>query len=289
MDEQTSESVVEESIDLFADEEPEVEQTSEAEDDTFAEETQPEEEEAPAEPDGQQSDAGAENILDIVYNGQAMSLNRQQAIEMAQKGMNYDKLQQRLQAAENSPERQMIARLAQQSGMDVNSFMQSLEQQLSEYQVNTRAEQLLSDSYMDRDTAMRLARSEIEKEALQNEKAAQERAQQEYLNKQQAQAMENQRKRDTFTKEIQELVNTYPDFQSKYPTIESMPKVMQDAIRNGESIKSAYQQVIIDELRSENAAYKQNQKNAIASTGSATGTGATNAKDPFLSALYSDD
>lgn len=289
MDEQTSESVVEESIDLFADEEPEVEQTSEAEDDTFAEETQPEEEEAPAEPDGQQSDAGAENILDIVYNGQAMSLNRQQAIEMAQKGMNYDKLQQRLQAAENSPERQMIARLAQQSGMDVNSFMQSLEQQLSEYQVNTRAEQLLSDSYMDRDTAMRLARSEIEKEALQNEKAAQERAQQEYLNKQQAKAMENQRKRDTFTKEIQELVNTYPDFQSKYPTIESMPKVMQDAIRNGESIKSAYQQVIIDELRSENAAYKQNQKNAIASTGSATGTGATNAKDPFLSALYSDD
>lgn len=289
MDEQTSESVVEESIDLFADEEPEVEQTSEAEDDTFAEETQPEEEEAPAEPDGQQSDAGAENILDIVYNGQAMSLNRQQAIEMAQKGMNYDKLQQRLQAAENSPERQMIARLAQQSGMDVNSFMQSLEQQLSEYQVNTRAEQLLSDSYMDRDTAMRLARSEIEKEALQNEKAAQERAQQEYLNKQQAQAMENQRKRDTFTKEIQELVNTYPDFQSKYPTIESMPKVMQDAIRNGESIKSAYQQVIIDELRSENAAYKQNQKNAMTSTGSATGTGATNAKDPFLSALYSDD
>lgn len=289
MDEQTSESVVDvsEDIDLFADEEPMPEENTNDFGDEVQEEADGAQEpaETEAQTDGQQAEP--ETVLDIVYNGQAMSLNRQQAVEMAQKGMNYDKLQQRLQAAENSPERQMIARLAQQSGMEVGAFMQSLEQQLSEYQVSTRAEQLMSDSYMDRDTAMRLAKTELEKEALQNERMAAIQRQEQIRQQQMAQEHENRRRRDSFTKDIQDLVKAYPDFQQKYPTIESMPQVMQDAINNGESVKAAYQQVLIEELRSENAAYKQNQKNAMASTGSASGAGQT-ATDPFLGALFGD-
>lgn len=289
MEEQTSEAMVED-IDLFADEEADFyEPTSEEGEATEEAETaqMTEEEETPAEETAQTPAVENDSLLDIVYNGQAMQLNKQQAVELAQKGMNYDKLQQRLQEAQNSPERQLIARMAAESGMEVGAFMQSVEQQLASYKVNARANQLMNDNYLDADTAMRLAQTEIENESLRNQQAAAQKLQDERRQKYEQQLAENQRKKDTFIREIGELTRTYPDFKDKYPTIESMPEVMQAAIRNGESIKTAYQQVVIEELRQENAAYKQNQKNAASSTGSATGAGQMETDD-FLGGLFSD-
>lgn len=283
MDETTIDSTVDESIDLFADEEPEVDEpTSEATEDS-------EEAESDVQPAEEQPADVPQTVLDIVYNGQAMSLTKEQAVELAQKGMNYDKIQQKLNEAQNSKANVTIAKLAQKNGVPVDALLDSLMKQAEEMEITTRANQLMdSEGYMDIDTAKRLARTEIERDALQNQQLEAQRQRDQMLRDFEQKQLERQRKEAAFQKDIADLMQMDKDFQKKYPTIESMPKLMQEAIQNGESIKSAYLQTVIEEQKTKIAAYEQNAKNASMSTGSASGIGASN-KDAFLGALFGDD
>ena len=288
-DTQTSEPMDTEDIDLFADDDDMDfldEQTSEPEEEV----TEPQQE-VPAvdEQQTEQQTAPEETpFLDIVYNGQQMHLTKEQAIELAQKGQNYDKVMQRLQAAENSRERQLMQQLAQQSGQPYDQFLNSFGEQLRQSTIQVRAEQLMQSGVMDQATALRLAQAEIEKEELLNQRNAEQQqrnqAQQQILQKQQAE----QQKKAQFTNEFAELLKENPDFQTKYPTFDMLPKAIQDAMRNGSGIKSAYQQVRIEELQNEIAAYKQNEKNKTMSPGSATGIGAKEI-DSFLLGFDGDD
>ena len=105
---QTSESL--DSIDLFAEDMPEDFDTAP----TSAEENQteaPQEEQQTEE--GQETEPEeqpAQTMLDIVYNGQPMQLTREQAVQLAQKGMNYDKKLQEIEQLKNSPEKQLLQR-----------------------------------------------------------------------------------------------------------------------------------------------------------------------------------
>lgn len=286
---QTSEPMdTNEEIDLFADDEDmdfSEEPTSEAEEDVT--ETQ---QEVPA-VDTQQTEQQTQEetpFLDIVYNGQQIGLTKEQAITLAQKGQNYDKVVQQLEQARNSREKQMLAQLAQQSNMPYDQFLNSFGEQLRQSTIQVRAEQLMQTGVMDQATALRLAQAEIEKEELLNQRNAEQlqrnQAQQQILQQQQAE----QQKKEQFKNEFAELLKANPNFKDKYPTFESLPKVMQDAMKNGSGIKDAYQQVQIAELQNEVAAYKQNEKNKAMSPGSATSTNSHTA-DPFLEALFCDD
>lgn len=283
---QTSESL--DSIDLFAEEIPEEFDTVL----TSAEENQPvvpqgeqqTEEGQETEPEGQP----AQTMLDIVYNGQSMQLTKEQAVQLAQKGMNYDKKLQEIEQLKNSPEKQLLQRLAVQSGLPYEQFLDTFQQQIRQSTVQARASQLMQDGYMDEDTAMRLAAAELDKEELQNQRAVEEQQRQQFRQQLERQQQAEAQRWANFNREIGELVREYPGFEKKYPTLESMPQVMQDAILGGTSIKQAYQQVVIEELRNENAAYKQNQVNKGQSPGSAAGAG-TQSSDVFLSSLFGDD
>lgn len=289
---QTSEPMdtPEEEIDLFADDDDmdfSDEQTSEPEEEVTEEPAQ----EVPA-VDAQQTEqqtAPEETpFLDIVYNGQQMHLTKEQAITLAQKGQNYDKVVQQLEQARNSRERQLLSQLAQQSGMQYDQFLNSFDEQLRNSTIQVRAEQLMQSGVMDQATALRLAQAEIEKEELLNQRNAEQKqrddAQKQFIQKQQAE----QQKKAQFDNEFAQLLKANPDFQTKYPTFASLPKVMQDAIKNGSGIMSAYQQVVIEEQRNEIAALKQNEKNKAASPGSATGVG-TKEIDAFLLGFDGDD
>jgi arsenate reductase-like glutaredoxin family protein len=285
-DTQTSEPMDTDDIDLFADDDMDFpdDQTSEA-----GEEVVEEQQENPVvEPQQTEQVVEETSFLDIVYNGQPMHLTKEQAITLAQKGQNYDKKVQELEALKNSPERQIFARMAQQSGMTVDQLISSVEDNLRQSTIQVRAEQLMRNEYMDQTTAMRVAQAEIEKEELLNQRNAEvqqrNQAQQELIQRQQAE----QQKQVQFNNEFAELLRENPDFAKKYPTFDSLPKVMQEAVRNGSGIKGAYQQVQIEELRNEVAAYKQNEKNKSMSPGSVSGVG-TKAIDPFEAALFGDD
>lgn len=288
-DTQTSEPMDTEDIDLFADDDDMDfldEQTSEPE----GEVTEPQQE-VPAvdEQQTEQQTAPEETpFLDIVYNGQQMHLTKEQAITLAQKGQNYDKVMQQLEQARNSRERQLMQQLAQQSGQPYDQFLNSFGEQLRQSTIQVRAEQLMQSGVMDQATALRLAQAEIEKEELLNQRNAEQQqrnqAQQQILQKQQAE----QQKKAQFTNEFAELLKENPDFQTKYPTFDVLPKAIQDAMRNGSGIKTAYLQVQVEEMRNEIAAYKQNEKNKTMSPGSAIGIGAKEV-DSFLLGFDGDD
>lgn len=285
-DTQTSEPMDTDDIDLFADDDMDFpdDQTSEA-----GEEVVEEQQENPVvEPQQTEQVVEETSFLDIVYNGQPMHLTKEQAITLAQKGQNYDKKVQELEALKNSPERQIFARMAQQSGMTVDQLISSFEDNLRQSTIQVRAEQLMRNEYMDQATAMRVAKAELEKEELLNQRNAEQQqrnqAQQAFIQRQQAE----QQKQAQFNNEFAELLRENPDFAKKYPTFDSLPKVMQEAVRNGSGIKGAYQQVQIEELRNEVAVYKQNEKNKSMSPGSVSGVG-TKTIDPFEAALFGDD
>jgi len=288
-DTQTSEPMDTEDIDLFADDDDMDfldEQTSEPE----GEVTEPQQE-VPAvdEQQTEQQTAPEETpFLDIVYNGQQMHLTKEQAITLAQKGQNYDKVMQQLEQARNSRERQLMQQLAQQSGQPYDQFLNSFGEQLRQSTIQVRAEQLMQSGVMDQATALRLAQAELEKEELLNQRNAEQQqrnqAQQQILQKQQAE----QQKKAQFTNEFAELLKENPDFQTKYPTFDVLPKAIQDAMRNGSGIKTAYLQVQVEEMRNEIAAYKQNEKNKTMSPGSAIGIGAKEV-DSFLLGFDGDD
>lgn len=288
-DTQTSEPMDTEDIDLFADDDDMDfldEQTSEPEEEV----TEPQQE-VPAvdEQQTEQQTAPEETpFLDIVYNGQQMHLTKEQAITLAQKGQNYDKVMQQLEQARNSRERQLMQQLAQQSGQPYDQFLNSFGEQLRQSTIQVRAEQLMQSGVMDQATALRLAQAELEKEELLNQRNAEQQqrnqAQQQILQKQQAE----QQKKAQFTNEFAELLKENPDFQTKYPTFDVLPKAIQDAMRNGSGIKTAYLQVQVEEMRNEIAAYKQNEKNKTMSPGSAIGIGAKEI-DSFLLGFDGDD
>ena len=288
-DTQTSEPMDTEDIDLFADDddmdfldeptsEPEEEVTEPQQEVPAVDEQQTEQQTAPEETP----------FLDIVYNGQQMHLTKEQAITLAQKGQNYDKVMQQLEQARNSRERQLMQQLAQQSGQPYDQFLNSFGEQLRQSTIQVRAEQLMQSGVMDQATALRLAQAEIEKEELLNQRNAEQQqrnqAQQQILQKQQAE----QQKKAQFTNEFAELLKENPDFQTKYPTFDVLPKAIQDAMRNGSGIKTAYLQVQVEEMRNEIAAYKQNEKNKTMSPGSAIGIGAKEV-DSFLLGFDGDD
>ena len=141
---------------------------------------------------------------------------------------------------------------------------------------------------LDMDTAMMLAESEFEKEQLQNRVNAEDQKRQQFQQQMRLRQMVEAQRKDQFVKEIGEILKENPDFQTQYPNVESMPKVMQDAILGGGSIKQAYQQHVIEQQRNEIAAYKQNQINMNQSPGSASGRRA-NSSDAFLNGLMGDD
>ena len=286
-DAQTSETMNtnSEEIDLFSDNDSDVieDQTSEP-----MEQEQQETEPQDRAEQNQQTDTEAQTTLDIVYNGQPMQLSREQAVQLAQKGMNYDKKLQEIELLKNSPERQLLSQLAEQSGLPYDQFLNNFQNQIRQSTVQVKAEQLAIQNGLDMDTAMMLAESEFEKEQLQNRVNAEDQKRQQFQQQMQLRQMAETQQKNQFVKEIGEILKENPDFQKQYPNVESMPKVMQDAILGGGSIKQAYQQYVIEQQRNEIAAYKQNQINRDQSPGSAVGRNA-NSSDAFLSSLFGDD
>lgn len=284
---QTSETMdtSNEDIDLFADNDSDFieEPTSEP-----MEQTQQETEPQGGAEQNQQTDPEAQTTLDIVYNGQPMQLSREQAVQLAQKGMNYDKKLQEIELLKNSPERQLLSQLAERSGLPYDQFLNNFQNQIRQSTVQVKAEQLAMQNGLDMDTAMMLAESEFEKEQLQNRINAEDQKRQQFQQQMRLRQMAETQRKEQFVREISEILKENPDFQNQYPNVESMPKVMQDAILGGGSIKQAYQQYVIEQQRNEIAAYKQNQINMNQSPGSAVGRNA-NSSDAFLSSLFGDD
>lgn len=261
-DEETSEETAEES-----------EPAEESEEQT--EETKQLEEEPAQEPK-----AEPEELFDLKFNKEIRKVNRQEVTELAQKGLNHDRIleqrdhlqQENAELLKFKQENEAIIGLldaaAQKSGTDRNTFLQSVRE--NAYVSQGLSRDAAHERVLREDAEQRLSRTE-------QLEAAKDKGQQE---------QEQARQQD-----IERFLKLYKDVDPN-----TIPKEVWDDVRNGETLVSAYGRYENRQLAESNRklqesinALKQNEKNKQKSIGSAKTEGKETAKDPFLEYLFSDD
>lgn len=180
-----------------------------------------------------------------------------------------------LQGAANTPpqERQLLERLAAQSGMEVSEFMENVEGALTESKITQRMTQLL-DQGMEEDMARHVAELEVQAKAAEN---MQKTAQNQFETAKTAE----QATEETFKNQIKEFEQMFPDV--------GMPpdEVFSIIEKTGVSPVVAYQQYLLEQNKVELANAKQEQKNRTQTPGSVKGREAPN-PDPFAAGFDSE-
>lgn len=253
MDEMTNQSPVEE--DAF-----EIEEVNESE--------EPEEEEE-VETETQESEEDTFS-LDIRYNGQNQTLNREQATTLAQKGMNYDKINEKLQQALNNPVLKVLERNAAKAGMSVEDYAN----RMAQFQDTMNIQQIAREFKAQNPDVSDDVAAKYANEVYKNRLADIERKDAEKA-KQAEQAEQNQ-----LIAELQVFRGRFPDVD-----IENLPNEVVDDINSGTPLLEAWLSYENAQLRNRLANSETNAKNKRTSAGSLSeNTGGTET-DAFIQGL----
>lgn len=253
MDEMTNQSPVEE--DAF-----EIEEVNESE--------EPEEEEE-VETETQESEEDTFS-LDIRYNGQNQTLNREQATTLAQKGMNYDKINEKLQQALNNPVLKVLERNAAKAGMSVEDYAN----RMAQFQDTMNIQQIAREFKAQNPDVSDDVAAKYANEVYKNKLADIERKDAEKA-KQAEQAEQNQ-----LIAELQVFRTRFPDVD-----IENLPNEVVDDINSGTPLLEAWLSYENAQLRNRLANSETNAKNKRTSAGSLSeNTGGTET-DAFIQGL----
>lgn len=238
------------------------------------------EEEPTEEPEATEEPEKPEELFDLKFNKEIRQVNRQQVTELAQKGLNHDRiLEQRdhLQQEnaellrfkqENEALIDLLDAAAKSAGTDRNTFLQSVR------------ENAYVSKGMNRDAAReRVLREDAEQKLSKTERL-------------EAQEKKSEEDRQTAQKQdIERFLKTYKDVDPN-----TIPKEVWDEVRNGETLVAAYGRYENRKLAEDNKklqesinAMKQNEKNRKKSIGSVRTEGKESAKDPFLSYFMTDE
>ena len=256
------------------------EETAEESEPAEEPEKQTEETKQPEEEPTQEPKAEPEELFDLKFNKEIRKVNRQEVTELAQKGLNHDRIleqrdhlqQENAELLKFKQENEAIIGLldaaAQKSGTDRNTFLQSVRE--NAYVSQGLSRDAAHERVLREDAEQRLSRTE-------QLEAAKDKGQQE---------QEQARQQD-----IERFLKLYKDVDPN-----TIPKEVWDDVRNGETLVSAYGRYENRQLAESNRklqesinALKQNEKNKQKSIGSAKTEGKETAKDPFLEYLLSDD
>ena len=241
---------------LFDEEEDEtVEETESTEDTPIEEET-----EEPAE---------EEPFMTIRYNKEDKKLSRDEAVTMAQKGMNYDHLQGKYDTLNNR-----LTQLAQMTGMNVEQYLDSLNTMQSNYALQQEVK-ALKEQYPNSDESLL---KEIAQKRV-NERFEQNKAQI-------AQTMNNEA--EVQQKEIERQVAV---FEKRYPNVsaDKLDQSVYDLMNEGYTLLEAYQTYLDNQRQAKEKEVQQkqeieriNNKNKKKSLGN-IGTNESSNADDFMS------
>ena len=239
-------------------------------------EEEPTPEESEAEPETSEEAEETEETPDtfelgIRYNGQDMKLSRDEATTLAQKGMNYDKMYQRLQELQNDPIRQKFDRLASEAGMTTEEYANRMELFLEQSNIQRIAREFKDQNP---DISDDVATKYAEK-AYAAQKAQTERQRADTI-RQQKQTEDN-----ALLQEVQSFSERYPDVD-----IKTLPDEVIDDINSGTPLETAW-------LRHQNREFlkritnnETNAKNKAKSTGSVSDNqGGSGGGDDFIKGL----
>lgn len=184
--------------------------------------------------------------LDIVYNGEKRTLNEEQAIELAQKGMNYDRLLEKYNEAvsktkEADQYKTKIENLARASGTTAEGLMEMFDDNINQFAVSNFAEKE-NMPHMYAEKVMKL-NEEIEA-----------------LKKERAELLPIKKRED----DIAAFNKEYPDVD-----VRTLDKAIIDEWENSEkSLTDIYNSFMVKKLLNKNLADEANEANKKASTGS---------------------
>jgi hypothetical protein len=207
-------------------------------------------------------------FLKVKYNKEEMELDEERARELAQKGLNYDKVQERLQALESDPRLGFIEQLANQYGMTPQEYMQAVQQQQEQARLDELVQQNIPEEYAREMLENRKFRDQIETE--RRTKAEEEKKNAEF---------------NDFFQYFQQANGR--DFNAQQDEI---PKDVWEANANGVPLRFAYMQHQNQQLTQQLQTLKQNESNAKkAPIRSVTNHGSTEveSEDDFLAGFNS--
>lgn len=204
----------------------------------------------------------SESFLDITYNKETKSLSKEEAKTLAQKGMNYDKMLERYAPIEE---------LARLNGMDVNTFINSLNETQRQFELDKEL-RTLKQQFPDTDETVlkELAQSRAEGHV------AKQREQFQKEQNEQVDAQEQQIRRDLDL------------FKREFPDVDytNLPNEVYDNVRNGLPLLSAYYKYLRTKESAELKVNKINEANKEKSLGATTNAG-SGTHDAFLDGFNS--
>ena len=221
-----------------------------------------------------------EPMFDLKYNKETKQYTRQQVTELAQKGLNYDRVTEqrdRLQQEiadltkfrdENSAILDTLRAAAEASGKSVQEYLTSI-----------RTNLLIAQGISPETARERILREDAE---------------QRLHSQQKAEEAEANRKRDAEQRQKDDIAR----FQKKYKDVDpkTIPQEVWEAVRGGELLTDAYgdyqRRELERQLREANeklAIRAKNESNRQKSLGSLQSTKQETGKDPFLEGFLSDD
>jgi hypothetical protein len=232
------------------------------------EDTTPTEETEVEAPETQEQETQTEQpeqtpFLKVKYNKEEMELDEERARELAQKGLNYDKTIERLQALESDPRLSFIEDLAQQHGMTPDEYIEAVQQQREQSRIDELVSQGISE--------------EVAQELLESRRDREER-------KKEKEAKAEEEKKNA---EFGEFFNYFREANGReyVPNQDKIPENVWESVNQGVPLKFAYMAHENSQLRTQLSSLKQNQSNAQkAPVGSVTAHGGNEiaAEDDFM-------
>jgi hypothetical protein len=220
-------------------------------------------------------------FLTITYNKQSKGLSQDEAVEYAQKGMNYDKLYGQYDALrKQEPVLEELGRLARMNSMSVEDYLHNLSDVQTQFEIGQELESL-KQRYpeSDEEVLRELATLQVNEKKETNERTMLAH-QQESIDSRKA---EISRQMDVFAKR-------YPDIDPS-----KLDMSVYELMKDGFTLLEAYESVNAErrqreekERASQEKISRQNEENKKRSMGNISNSG-TVEKDDFLSAFMSDD
>ena len=245
--------------DIVSEAEPTADQTEEQqEEETGAEDAGAENTEQAAE----ESAAEADHSFTLKHLDEVRTVNREEVIALAQKGMDYDRIRDKLEKvslenAEAAQTLEFVRSMAERSNCSAEDFMDSITAGMRAKADRSDYDSVLAEVKMER-------REKAISEREQKLAGAQEAA---------AQKSEADSKRQ---QDIQNLVAAFPDVKA-----ETIPQDVWKEVAKGKSLTETYAVYEAARLRTELAAEKQNSKNRSRTTGSRSTAGESSEMDDF--------
>jgi len=208
----------------------------------------------------------------LKYLGEEKTVTRDEAVVLAQKGMDYDRIRSKFDAlsdesAKNSESVAFLQELAQKQGLSVPDLIDQI-----------RAKDISDKEQVDMSVALgRVKNLRTERQLEAEKEKLTEKHKLETTEQAEKQATEQKRKQD-----ISDFVKTYPDVKD----FKTIPQDVWKAVQGGETLVSAYTRYEnkrlsgeLEKLNKALEAERQNTKNKTRATGSQTTTGKAKYED----------